>query len=154
MWIYKSGVTSLVFLYRSHFLTLHLTLGLVPLYIHSPLSPVTAMVKFWLGFDQISEGKPGSIFSQIVFCIPLTSCPQASLMLQHEMFTGVWLALTHVLSGNMTMFNAHVITLDQWHLIGSGKCFALLFPRWTVMDTFHSSQKIKWYQAPVNCSND
>lgn len=85
MLIYKSGVTSLSFIYfnLSHFLTLHLILGLITLYIHSPLSPATGeiLVKFSLGFDQISKGKPGSMSSQVLFCVPLTSCPKASLML-------------------------------------------------------------------------
>ena len=68
MLIHESGATSLLF-YLSHFFTLHLIWDLVPLdiYSHWP-SSATVIVKFWLGFHQISEG---TTWQHLIMCSTL-----------------------------------------------------------------------------------
>lgn len=77
--------------------------------MHSPFSPVTAMVELWLRFGQMSKGKPYSISVHVLFCIPLTSCSKGSLVLQHGIFLGLSLALMHV-----QIVPAHGVILYQW----------------------------------------
>lgn len=155
MLIYESEDTSFLFCWLFHFLTLNLILGLVPLYVHSPPSRTTAMVKFWWGFDQISEDTTWQHLITFLLCIPLTSCSKASLMLHHGMFSGTCLALMHEQMGNVT----ELVLMGSPLTDGVWKCmentipsFSLSEQLWTHFILLRRSNRIK-HPLSVSATN-